>query len=390
VKRPLAEAIPKYVTPKEATRGPHGLFRYPAKYLPQIAGVVLDRVARPGDRVLDPFAGSGTTLVEASARGIRSLGLDLNPLAVLVSRVKGAAIEPDRLRAAAREVLRAARSRRGKPRIPRFKNRDYWFPEQSLVPLSRLRTAIEEVGCGPLHDSLLVVLLSIVKRCSNASSFQHKLTRSREPDPVTGEDVYRLFRTRAEKAADRFADAVPSAPVRLLHGDARALPLADESFDAVVTHPPYSISFDFVRSFKIYLWWLDPDRDTVALDRRMVGNQRRFTGEPPRLSIPELDERVDRVLERSRRDGLAVAWFFKDMETVLAECRRVLRPGGALALYIGDSRAQWVPLRAPDAMAALAGRLGLEEKERIPREVPGRVAYGNRQIFVEELQLYRK
>ena len=73
----LSEAILGYVSRKEATEGPHGLFRYPAKYLPQIAGAVLDELVGPGDEVLDPFAGSGTTLVEAARFGNWSVAYHL-------------------------------------------------------------------------------------------------------------------------------------------------------------------------------------------------------------------------------------------------------------------------------------------------------------------------
>ncbi len=383
----LAERLPRYVSSREATTGTHGLFRYPAKYLPQIARALLEVSARPGDRVLDPFMGSATTLLEAGAIGIHSVGLDLNPLAVVVARAKTAPISPEALKAAGTKALaRAARA--GDPALPQFRNRDYWFPRKSLVPLARLRGAIEEEADPDFWSALLTVLLSIVKACSNASTYHYKLTRSREPEPVVGKDVFALFAKRLERAAARYGGACPTAATSPLYGDARHLPFADGSFDAVVTHPPYSISFDFVRSFKLYLWWLDATGNTVALDRSMVGNQRRNVGVAPRLGIPGIDDRVTEISAKSTRDGLAVAHFFKDMEESIVECRRVLRPGGIFSFYVGDSQARWVMLDAPGNLSALAERAGFEPLARVPREVPQKASSSIRNIHVEEALVF--
>jgi hypothetical protein len=168
-------------------------------------------------------------------------------------------------------------------------------------------------------------------------------------------------------------------------GDARRLPFPDATFGAVVTHPPYSISFDFVRSFKIYLWWLDASRDTVALDREMIGNQRRNTGDPPETGIDSIDSLTRRVHDRDVRDGLAVAHFFADMDRAVRGFRRVLEPGGTLALYMGDSQARWVRLDAPGNLVALAERAGFRLVLRLPRRVPRRASSSIRRIDVEEI-----
>jgi tRNA G10 N-methylase Trm11 len=378
----------RYFSPREATRGPHGLFRYPAKYLPQIARALLEECVAPGARILDPFAGSGTTLTEAALMGVRSVGLDLNPLAVLLSNAKSAGADPEAIRAAGRRVLARAAKGRAAP-IPEFPNRDYWFPRAAQIPLARLRRAIRGEDGAATTGILLAVFLSIVKEASNASTYHYKLTRSREPDPLTGDAVLDRFGKQVERAAGRYAEYAPLAPASCLFGDARRLPFCDGSFDAIVSHPPYSISFDFVRVFKVYLWWLDPERDTVALDRRMVGNQRRCTGEPPRLGLPEIDDLSRRVWERNARDGLAVAHFYRDMADHLAECRRVLVPGGRMAVYIGDSQARWISIDAPGNLTRLAERAGFETELRLPRVVPKKASSSIRNIDVEEILLFR-
>ena len=143
-----------------------------------------------------------------------------------------------------------------------------------------------------------------------------------------------------------------------------------------------------MRVFKIYLWWLSPDRDTVALDRGMTGNQRRLTGDLPQTGIAVIDDLAARVHEKSARDGLAVAWFYADMDRALNDWRRVLRPGGRMAMYMGDSRAQGIMIDAPGNLARLAERAGFAPDFRLSRPVPRRAASTIRQIHVEEVLVF--
>src|SRR5689334_2972771 len=71
----------------------HRLFRYPAKFHPPVAAALIEQFSSPGDLILDPFVGSGTTLVEAAVRGRRSIGTDIDPLAVAVSRAKSTTLD---------------------------------------------------------------------------------------------------------------------------------------------------------------------------------------------------------------------------------------------------------------------------------------------------------
>ena len=383
----LATALDRYVPPSEAMAGPHGLFRYPAKFLPQIAAALLRELSAEDQVVLDPFAGSGTTLVEAARLGRPSVGIDLNPLAVLVARAKCRPLPADAVVAAGERCVARARDARA-VKIPEIPNCDHWFPATSLGPLARLQAAIHVEPDFGLRDALLVVFLGVVKEASNASTYHYKLTRSREPGPVTGDAIWPHFAKRVRRAAEALDRPVPLAAATILRGDATRVPLPCGAVDAIVTHPPYSISFDFVRVFKIYLWWLSPGRDTVELDRGMTGNQRRYRGELPETGLPEVDDLARRVRERNGRDGLAVAWFYADMDRAFRDWRRVLKPGGRLALYMGDSRAQGIDIDAPGNLSRLAERAGFTPQLRLPRRVPARAASTIRQIHVEEVLVF--
>ena len=129
----------------------HGLHAYAAKCPPPLAHYAIRYYSRPGETVLDPMAGSGTTLVEARLMGRHTLGYDIDPLACLIARVKTRLISDARIeqayveiaRRAARDVaaLRspnppAAVEHRATP--PHFNNRDYWFSDEVAGALAVL------------------------------------------------------------------------------------------------------------------------------------------------------------------------------------------------------------------------------------------------------------
>ena len=76
----------------------HSIHRYSGKFIPQIASNVINMLTKPGEIILDPYCGSGTTLLEASVLGRKSIGVDLNPVACLISRVKVMKISASRLK----------------------------------------------------------------------------------------------------------------------------------------------------------------------------------------------------------------------------------------------------------------------------------------------------
>ncbi|MDD9797538.1 MAG: DNA methyltransferase, partial [Alphaproteobacteria bacterium] len=75
----------------------HDFHRYPAKFIPQIAGRLIETYSNQGDIVMDPFAGCGTTLVESKLNGRKSSGLDINPVATMITKAKTTPIHPDKL-----------------------------------------------------------------------------------------------------------------------------------------------------------------------------------------------------------------------------------------------------------------------------------------------------
>ena len=149
--------------------GLHSIHPYPAKFIPQIPRnlVKLFHSAADGP-VLDPFCGSGTTLVECQAMGIASYGIDVNPIAVLVSKVKTNPPDQEISIIASRLVSSAeASTNDALPDIPRL---THWFSPGAIVALTKLTRALMDIPNPIARDALKLALSRIIVRVSRQDS----------------------------------------------------------------------------------------------------------------------------------------------------------------------------------------------------------------------------
>ena len=141
----------------ERTKHVHGLHPYLGKFVPQLVEVFLERYFRPGDRVYDPFAGSGTTIVEANVFGAHAVGCDISAFNCLLARVKTARYSLGELelglRGALEETRRSGRSTRGGTAWLRC-----WYAPQALAELLAYRRTIRRLA--PPYDDVARVILS--------------------------------------------------------------------------------------------------------------------------------------------------------------------------------------------------------------------------------------
>src|SRR5258708_2763495 len=271
----------------------HRLFRYPAKFHPPIARELLERFTSPGNTVLDPFCGSGTLLVECSIAGRKSVGLDIDPVAVFVSRIKTAHYATDRLdAAAARLLVNLAEMRRSNSEyerrqfadiqpatvrraqraeslwIPDIPNLFHWFRRYVIVDLARIRHSIDRLPVsGVERDFFLLCFASILRNASNA-----------DPVPVSGLEVtshmkardakgrvidpFLLFETKIRSALQATREfgllSDPDCTPTVFQSSATDMgaTLGPCSIDVTITSPPYHSAVDYYRRHQLEMFWL--------------------------------------------------------------------------------------------------------------------------------------
>ncbi len=248
--------------------GSHQFFRYYGKFPSVVGGEIVRKHAREGAPVLDCYAGSGTTLVEAQNLGYQSFGVDLNPLAVLASNVKTAYPLASDLRAQLRDVLKSASdgARLDELFIPSTlgpKRLSKWFSTAALVELSALRRALLREPDSPTLDFLLTAFLGIVRRVSTAYDGEvrpHVNPTKRARSPL------QAFELKASKMIDALDAINASRPAAVpsfswiadsrTH-DAYARIPTDCRPGLVVAHPPYLNSFNYLQVFSLEFAWAE-------------------------------------------------------------------------------------------------------------------------------------
>ncbi len=245
---------------------------YPAKFIPEIPSAVLDAFPpAPGSRVLDPFMGSGTTLVEAQKRGFNVSGIDLNPIASLITRVRTAS-RPNDLLGTAELVLERARSM-ASPAIPPIPRLTHWFKPGVQDAIARLRMAIESAPEAS-KPALEVALSSILVRVSN----QESDTRYAAIDKaINKEGVFAAFALACRRLDDALASRrYPLTDTQIIQSDVLKVRPQDIKgpIGAVITSPPYPNAYEYWLYHKYRMWWLG--HDPLAVKAAEIGARAHF------------------------------------------------------------------------------------------------------------------
>ena len=292
------------------------LHPYPARFIPQIPGQALDVLGVRGP-VLDPFCGSGTTLAEAQRRGLPTTGVDLNPIACLISRVRTQSWQNgdgDRGLFHARMLMTHALEGRDtgalRHQIPRL---DHWFSETVQEALAGAVSYLGEVE-DAWHDRVAVSISASVVRLSRQESdtryaaIDNTVTREQAATELS-QSVVRTCESLARRNQAR-----PSVPVDVICGDARDLShLPAEHFAAAIFSPPYPNAYEYWLYHKYRMYWLGFD--------------------PVLVRAAELGARP----HYCKPNGLTEQDFANQMAEVFGGLARCLLPEAPVVIVIGDS-----------------------------------------------------
>ncbi len=342
---------------------------FPAPMSPSLAAALIQAVTVPGDTVLDPMAGSGIVPAAALALGRSCLAMDIDPLARMLVRVQCGRHDVSSLQAAGERVLRRARELLSSPAVmdQRYSAAydadtrsfiDSWFPEHSRRGLFALweaiRTATPKGARLPLKIAFSRVIIAKTAGASVAIDLPHtrphRALAKEVPDPL---DMYP--RRLRELASRMRARPLPlnGTTLKLLAGDVRAIPVPDSTADFVLTSSPYANAIDYIRSHKFSLVWMGFTLSALkAIRSKMIGTEHGLR--ESQCNLAWIEEHLSQVSPSARRRVAIHRRFFHDMDTVIGEFYRVLRPGGACAIILGQSSVAGQLVDTPRIVARIA------------------------------------
>jgi hypothetical protein len=396
---------------RQATRySVHGLHEYKGKFNPQVAKAVLNIFGvGEGTRVLDPFCGSGTTLVECAHLGAIGVGTDLNPLAVFVANAKlcslsipASVMHGDLLRLE-KQLARMSVPRLASARSARDHYLRAWFEDEQLALIEAVKKAIFS-SCPDRSDVFLALASNLLRDYSDQDPNDLRIRRRSSPLPETPfQDAFlaacRKFIDRVE--ATQGVLGVRNATGEALLGDVRDLaevPVKG-SFDAAITSPPYATALPYIDTQRLSLVWLglcEPE-GIGPLEGVLIGSREVKKRQQQQLAL-ELKENAKRLPKaqldfcrelaaavgptdgfRRRAVPILLYRYFCDMSDGFRSVASQVRKGAPYALIVGHNHTVLSGVRrdidTPKHLAEIAASTDWVISEVIPLQTYPRYGY---------------
>ena len=333
----------------------YGWLRLTPAYSVHLVRELLDSRAKPDLPVLDPFCGTGTTLLTCAERGIPCTTLDVNPFLVWLARAKTAKYSADSLGRAEmliEQMSRAAGGRGKAPWLPALFQIEKWWAPPTLHALGRAFAALKESDAPSAARDLAKLAFCRSLITSANVSFGHQSMSFKRSDTTTpsARRVASALTQAFLPIASAAGSALPASKRRVLLGDARTVAdhTGDARFGTVITSPPYANRMSYVRELRPYMYWLgylEAARDAGELDWQAIGGT--WGAATSRVAVwqgnsksplAELDAIIVAIKEQSDVLGRYVAKYFFDMLAHVKSLSRVVAPGGEVHYVVGNSK----------------------------------------------------
>lgn len=414
----------------------HGIHNYPAMMVCPISRNIIRimKEIRPVNALLDPFAGSGTVLVEGMIAGIPTVvGSDINPLALMLSRAKTTRLDTVCLDAGSQflisEIEKAyvqlapvidraddyitrilelditAKKGWGEdaPRylrqfceengvqieIPDFKNIGYWFKPHVILELAIIKSAIQKIEDSALRDYFCIAYSEITRVVSNRRNGEFKMYRM-EAEKVLkfNPAVFDEFKQVLDRNVRKMVEFTAALERCESHSDVHIYPnnaceledVPDDFFDLVITSPPYGDSRTTVaygEFSRLSLQWLNfsglPETEIIGIDKSLMGGKKHPNGFEVSINSPTLCASLEKIKSVDLKRAGDVYSFYEDLDAVVKRVASKTKQGGYQFWVVGNRTVKKELLRTDVILSELAAGCGLSTVYTVDRNIPNKV-----------------
>lgn len=325
----------------------HSLHPYPAKFPPQLPKKILEEYGKKGQTILDPFCGSGTTLIEARIFGLNAIGVDVNGLSVLLSQVKATTLNDRQfikiknfIEDIGEDIFSWRFSGRPKIKIKNIEGQDHWFQKNVSEEITHILNKIDLLSDINVQNFLKIVLSSIIVRVSNQDSdTRFAAVEKKIPDCYTLEQFCKKAIEYNIRMSEFSKLVNGSTSLKVVNADSRNLDfIKKDSIDIIITSPPYANTYDYYLYHKFRKRWLDLDVKFAQYNE--IGSRREYSS---------LKEKKGKWNE--------------DLIKCFAEMHRVLKRNHYAFIVIGDSVIQKELIKIEKEISVFAPVIGFDVKE---------------------------
>jgi DNA modification methylase len=357
------------------TYGTFSIYKYPAKFIPQVVAYALKMYARPGMRVFDPFAGYGTVGLVAKIYGCDYELWDLNPLIDLIHTT--ATLE--NLKVSTQELVEAVRGSQ-KKFIPKWSNLDYWYPDEFIPILSRAWGLAHSLTDETKY-ALLIPLIKVTKYFSYADEKVHKLYKSKYSKKKIKELLkinwvnlfYQMLAKEINKLLkkiDEYKQLKPQEVVyRVRAGVDTLFSELEDEVNILVTSPPYLQAQEYIRSTKMELFWLGYDEAYIReLSKKEI----------PYRPVPEIEiysSKYHELREKIQEDHLKSLYdrYFHSILSIFARLGEKVT--NYMCIFVGPAKMRTTPVPIDDIIIEHLEKFGWKHEITLVDKIVSRVMF---------------
>lgn len=364
----------------------HGIHPYPAMMIPQVARRLIQEYAPANGTLLDPYCGTGTTLLEGMLAGQDTIGTDLNPLARLIAKVKTTPIDIESLDNEVENFidfgLNASFSQDSSVEVPSIPNIDYWFDTKTQRDLALILDYVDRIPNPGISDFFTVAFSLTVRKTSWTKNSEFKLVRIPSAQ-MKAHDV-EAFTTMVgilgenRNALAQLLGIIGDAPRECaIHSfnTVSGIPpdiIGQNSIDMVVTSPPYGDSRTTVaygQFSRLSSQWLG-FQGANRIDNILMGGSKLTRN--PLFGFAELDDVVTSITETDPKRGSEVASFFADYRRSIKNIAPVVKPGAYICYVVGNRTVRGMRIPTAETTAAFFEMSGFNHTETFHRNIPNK------------------
>ena len=361
----------------------HCLHNYPAMMIPQIVRELLNQYGTPNGWLLDPYCGTGTSLVEASIFGMNGVGCDINPLVRLIATTKTTPISLREIKRHAADLCSSIQQVEQSGDvpfvpIPDVLNLEYWFSKEVTRHLSFIRGCINAIEAEAVRSFFWVAFSETVRECSYTRNGEFKLYRMpAQKMEIFKPDVFGIFQgklIRNQQGLEAYLSKRKDVEIFVSSKNTanRELPETQplKGFDLIITSPPYGDSQTTVaygQFSRLSADWIGL-RDSRKVDRISMGGSKKKS----RLCDSPVDSAIAEIRAADEKRASQVEAFYIDLERSINSTARMLAESSTICYVVGNRRVKGVTLPTDEFIISAFGKHGFSHKETIVRNIPNK------------------
>lgn len=366
----------------------HNYYSYPAKFIPQVAQRLILENSKEGDIIIDPFMGSGTTIVETLLTNRIGIGCDINFVAFLVAKAK---TTPVNIKLLEKEIMQLQLDlehrmngkynyylSKSQKLVPHHERIDYWFRKTQKEKLAIIFARIHETQNNAIRNLFFVAFAQILKICSiwlqSSVKPQRDFTKI-DYEPLT------MFLSRVKIMAKRnkefFEILNPEIHKRINNfrkvscTDARHILCADSTASLIVTSPPYVTSYEYADLHQLASLWFGKMKDINEFRKNFIGSVFKTEASPVEIH----SSTAERIIEKfnGKKKAKEIRKYCVEMYDCFKEMKRVLKKNGKVCIVIGDTHYRSTDILNHTIFIEQMTSLGFEIEDLVLREVTSKM-----------------